>query len=199
MTPYQAWYSDKPDLSRLRGIGSKGKYLVPRKQRKKIMDPRTRPCLLLDTRKYELSDAFIESEEEFALMNILEGKIIPTFLTVAADETEPFEPKTLRQAMNHSSWVEWEKAMLEEVNSHKQNKIWDNPKGPERKRCLQTESRTLWRYRPPQVPSPRLSDSSTKTNDRPNLRGSPCQNMTLGARHKFHGKGCNYQLKTLRE
>ncbi|KAJ5111782.1 hypothetical protein NUU61_001412 [Penicillium alfredii] len=47
MTPYQAWYGDKPDLSRLRVIGSKGEYLIPPKQRKKLTGPRTRPCLLL--------------------------------------------------------------------------------------------------------------------------------------------------------
>ncbi|KAF1966050.1 hypothetical protein BU23DRAFT_574413 [Bimuria novae-zelandiae CBS 107.79] len=29
MTPYQAWYGEKPNLSRLRVIGSKGEYLVP--------------------------------------------------------------------------------------------------------------------------------------------------------------------------
>ena len=47
MTPYQAWYGDKPDLSRLRVIGSKGEYLIPPKQRKKLTEPRTRPCVLL--------------------------------------------------------------------------------------------------------------------------------------------------------
>lgn len=47
MTPYQAWYGDKPDLSRLRVIGSKGEYLIPPKERKKLTEPRTRPCLLL--------------------------------------------------------------------------------------------------------------------------------------------------------
>ena len=47
MTPYQAWYGDKPDLSRLRVIGSKGEYLIPPKQRKKLTEPRTRPCILL--------------------------------------------------------------------------------------------------------------------------------------------------------
>lgn len=47
MTPYQAWYGDRPDLSRLRVIGSKGEYLIPPKQRKKLTDPRTRPCILL--------------------------------------------------------------------------------------------------------------------------------------------------------
>lgn len=47
MTPYQAWYGDKPDLSRLRVIGSKGEYLIPPKQRRKLTEPRTRPCVLL--------------------------------------------------------------------------------------------------------------------------------------------------------
>lgn len=47
MTLYQTWYSKKPDLSRLRVIGLKGEYLVPPKQRKKLIEPRTRPCILL--------------------------------------------------------------------------------------------------------------------------------------------------------
>lgn len=42
-------------------------------------------------------DAFSDSEE-LALMNIPDGNVIPTFLTLAAEETEPFEPKTLQQA-----------------------------------------------------------------------------------------------------
>jgi hypothetical protein len=46
-TPYQAWYGEKPDLSRLRVIGSRGGYLVSPKQRKKLTEPRTRPCILL--------------------------------------------------------------------------------------------------------------------------------------------------------
>jgi hypothetical protein len=47
MTPYHAWYGDKPNLSRLRVIGSKGQYLIPPKQRKKLTGLRTRLCLLL--------------------------------------------------------------------------------------------------------------------------------------------------------
>lgn len=47
MTPYQVWYSNKPDLSQLHIIRSKREYLIPPKQRKKITDPRTRPYLLL--------------------------------------------------------------------------------------------------------------------------------------------------------
>ncbi|OJD12761.1 hypothetical protein AJ78_06701 [Emergomyces pasteurianus Ep9510] len=41
------WYGEKPDLSRLRVIGSRSKYLVSPKQRKKLTEPRTRPCKLL--------------------------------------------------------------------------------------------------------------------------------------------------------
>ena len=66
-----------------------------------------------------------DSEEELALMNIPEENVIPTFLTVAAKETETFEPKTLHQAKNDASWLEWERAMLEEVNSLNQNKTWE--------------------------------------------------------------------------
>jgi hypothetical protein len=40
-------------------------------------------------------DTFTKSKEEFALINIPKGNIIPTFLIVAAEETEPFKPKTL--------------------------------------------------------------------------------------------------------
>lgn len=47
MAPYQTWYGDKPDLSRLRVIGSRGEYLIPPKQRKKLTEPRTKPCILL--------------------------------------------------------------------------------------------------------------------------------------------------------
>jgi hypothetical protein len=47
MTPYQAWYGVKPDLSQLRVIGSRGEYMIPPKQRKKLTDSRTRPYLLL--------------------------------------------------------------------------------------------------------------------------------------------------------
>lgn len=331
MTPYQAWYDDKPDLSRLRVIGSRGEYLIPPKQRKKLLDPRTRPCLLLEyegntnyrilledgriigtpnaefqevlntsstqTRKnvgavqddspvataaaaggsetvgllnqplvnvrhasvpasgrqmsmtpqeqrlhqsgndsvqeqmsqlsdensqpvaeqgditrsstrsedvfgpfsdapqdtaqesdsltggdqqqddarqdqrsgdrlqyaelqldrpehivqqetlahhpelrvrvsQTMRDASTESEDELALMNIPEGNIIPTFLTVAAEETEPFEPKTLWQAKNSTSWPEWENAMTNEVNSLKQNKTWKLVDPPKDRRIL---------------------------------------------------------------
>ncbi|KAF1828726.1 hypothetical protein BDW02DRAFT_603169 [Decorospora gaudefroyi] len=41
-------------------------------------------------------DASDESEEELALMNVPGDNLIPTFLTVAAQWTEPFEPKTVR-------------------------------------------------------------------------------------------------------
>jgi hypothetical protein len=72
-----------------------------------------------------------EAELQFALMNIPEGNIIPTFLTVAAKGAEPFEPKNLHQAKNDTSLLEWERVMLEEVASLNQNKAWelvDSPK-----------------------------------------------------------------------
>jgi hypothetical protein len=46
-TPYQAWYGKKPDLSRLRVIGSRGTYLIPPKQRNNLIEPKIRPCILL--------------------------------------------------------------------------------------------------------------------------------------------------------
>lgn len=55
-------------------------------------------------------------------MNIPEENVISTFLTVATEEAEPFEPKNLHQAKNDTSWLEWERAMLKEVNLLKQNK-----------------------------------------------------------------------------
>ena len=64
-------------------------------------------------------------------MNIPDKNVIPTFLTVAAEEIEPFEPKTLRQAKNDTSWPEWEKGMIEEVNHSNKTrpgKLVDPPK-----------------------------------------------------------------------
>jgi hypothetical protein len=81
-------------------------------------------------------DTFSDSEEELALMNIPKENIIPTFLTVAAKETEPFEPKTLHQAKNDTSWLEWERAMLEEVRSLHQNKTWELVDPPKDRRIL---------------------------------------------------------------
>jgi hypothetical protein len=69
-------------------------------------------------------------------MNISNGNIIPTFLTLASEETEPFEPKTLQQAKNNASWLEWESAMLEEVNSLNQNKTWELVDPPKDRRIL---------------------------------------------------------------
>jgi hypothetical protein len=81
-------------------------------------------------------DTFSDSEEELALMNIPEENVIPTFLAVAAKETEPFEPRTLYQAKNDTSWREWERAMLEEVNSLNQNKTWELVDPPKDRRIL---------------------------------------------------------------
>ena len=83
-----------------------------------------------------IQDTFDDSEEELALMNVPEGKVIPTFLTIAAEEIEPFEPKTLQQAMNDTSWSEWENGMIDEVNSHKQNKTWTLVDPPKDRRIL---------------------------------------------------------------
>ena len=77
-----------------------------------------------------------DSEDQLALMNISADNIVPTFLTIAARETEPFELQTIRQAKNDTNWLEWEAAMLEEVNSLKQNKIWDLVDPPNDRRIL---------------------------------------------------------------
>ena len=77
-----------------------------------------------------------DSEDQLALMNVSVGNIIPTFLTIAAKETEPFEPRTVQQAQNDASWPEWERAMLEEVNSLKQNKTWELVDPPKDRRVL---------------------------------------------------------------
>jgi hypothetical protein len=69
-------------------------------------------------------------------MNIPNRKVIPTFLTVAAEETEPFEPKSLRQAKDDLRWLEWEKGMIEEIQSLKQNKTWEVVDPPRDRRIL---------------------------------------------------------------
>jgi hypothetical protein len=69
-------------------------------------------------------------------MNVSVDNIVPTFLTIAARETEPFEPRTVRQAQNDASWPEWEGAMLEEVDSLKQNKTWELVDPPKDRRIL---------------------------------------------------------------
>ncbi|KAL3246854.1 hypothetical protein ABHI18_010803 [Aspergillus niger] len=81
-------------------------------------------------------DTLSDGEEELVLMNIPKENIIPTFLTVAAKETEPFEPSTLHQAKNDASSLEWERAMLEEVNSLHQNKTWELVDPPTDRRIL---------------------------------------------------------------
>jgi hypothetical protein len=75
-------------------------------------------------------------EEQLALMNVPDENVIPTFLTVAAEETEPFEPKSLRQAKNDPRWLEWEKGMTEEIQSLKQNKTWEIVDPPNDRRVL---------------------------------------------------------------
>jgi hypothetical protein len=82
------------------------------------------------------SDTSEYSMEELALMGVSEGNVLSTFLTVAAEETEPFEPKSLYQAKNDTSWPEWERSMLEEVDSLKQNKTWELVDPPTDQRVL---------------------------------------------------------------
>ncbi|KAJ5337477.1 uncharacterized protein N7506_005499 [Penicillium brevicompactum] len=77
-----------------------------------------------------------DGDEELALLNVPEENVIPTFLAMAAKETEPFEPKTLSQAKNDASWVDWERAMLEEVNSLHQNHTWELVDPPKDRRVL---------------------------------------------------------------
>jgi hypothetical protein len=62
---------------------------------------------LRDTQNFRETSGY--DQEELALMNIPDRKVIPTFLTVAAEETEPFEPKSLRQAKDDPRWLEWER------------------------------------------------------------------------------------------
>jgi hypothetical protein len=68
---------------------------------------------LRDTQNFQDTSGY--DQEELALMNIPDKNVIPTFLTVAAEEIEPFEPKSLRQAKNDPRWLEWEKGMVEEI------------------------------------------------------------------------------------
>jgi hypothetical protein len=77
-----------------------------------------------------------DGDEELALLNVPEGNVISTFLAMAAKDTEPFEPKTLSQAKNDASWVDWERAMLEEVNSLHQNHTWELVDPPKDRRVL---------------------------------------------------------------
>jgi hypothetical protein len=59
---------------------------------------------LRDTQTFQ--DTPSDDQEELVLMNIPNKNVIPTFLTVAAKEIEPFEPKSLRQAKNDPRWLE---------------------------------------------------------------------------------------------
>lgn len=75
-------------------------------------------------------------QEELALMNVPDKNVIPTFLTMATEEIEPFEPKSLQQAKNDPCWLEWEKGMIEEIQSLKQNKTWEIVDPPKDRRVL---------------------------------------------------------------
>ena len=76
-------------------------------------------------------DTSDESEEELALMNIPEENVISTLLTVAAEETEPFEPKNLHQAKNDhagSNGKRNERRSYNHSNKTKLGKMVDPPK-----------------------------------------------------------------------
>ncbi|KAJ6047020.1 uncharacterized protein N7446_011854 [Penicillium canescens] len=87
--------------------------------------------LELDNPVHEVQQGALDHHPEMKIQNI-----IPTLLTVAAEETEPSEPKNLHQAKNDTSWLEWKIAMLEEVNSLKQNKTWELVDSPKDRRVL---------------------------------------------------------------
>lgn len=69
-------------------------------------------------------------------MNIPEGKVLPTFLALAAGETEAFEPRTRQQAKDDPNWLEWENGIADEINSLKQNKTWELVDSPKQRRIL---------------------------------------------------------------
>lgn len=89
---------------------------------------------LRDTQTFQ--DTPGDDQEELILMNIPDKNVIPTFLTVAAEEIEPFEPKSLRQTKSDPRWLEWEKGMGEELQSLKQNKTWEMVDPPKDRRVL---------------------------------------------------------------
>lgn len=89
---------------------------------------------LRDTQHFQDTSGY--DQEELALMNIPDKNVIPTLLTVAAEDIEPFEPKSLRQAKNDTRWLEWEKGMIEEIQSLQQNKTWELVKPPRDRRIL---------------------------------------------------------------
>lgn len=55
------------------------------------------------------------NQEELVLINIPDKNVILTFLTITAEDIEPFEPKSLWQAKNNTRRLEWEKGIIEEI------------------------------------------------------------------------------------
>jgi hypothetical protein len=47
MTPYEAWYGDKPDIAHFRILGCDCLALKPERKRKKLVDEKATPCKLL--------------------------------------------------------------------------------------------------------------------------------------------------------
>jgi Reverse transcriptase (RNA-dependent DNA polymerase) len=73
-----------------------------------------------------LFPTYLSAFNELSLLSFL-GK---------ADSCEPFEPKTLQQAMNSHQWPSWEKAMQEEYDSLIENGTWVEQECPANRESL---------------------------------------------------------------
>lgn len=63
-------------------------------------------------------------------------------LSLAAP-VEPYEPKTLREAMDNENWTKWEQGMVEENESLNTNRTWDLVPRPSNRKVL----RGKWVYK----------------------------------------------------
>jgi hypothetical protein len=73
-----------------------------------------------------LFPTYLSAFNELSLLSFL-GK---------ADPCEPFEPKTLQQAMNSHQWPSWEKAIQEEYDSLVENGTWVEQECPSNRESL---------------------------------------------------------------
>jgi hypothetical protein len=73
-----------------------------------------------------LFPTYLSAFNELSLLSFL-GK---------ADPCEPFEPKTLQQAMNSSQWPSWEQAIQEEYESLVENGTWVEQECPSNRESL---------------------------------------------------------------
>jgi Reverse transcriptase (RNA-dependent DNA polymerase) len=73
-----------------------------------------------------LFPTYLSAFNELSLLSFL-GK---------ADSCEPFEPKTLQQAMNSHQWPSWEKAIQEEYDSLVENGTWVEQECPSNRESL---------------------------------------------------------------